>query len=71
MLRAGELLGVIVVARTRSGPFTDSQIALLETFADQAVIAIENARLFNELQAENATSPRPWSSRPPPPRSCA
>jgi signal transduction histidine kinase len=52
MLKAGELLGVILVYRLEMRPFADSQIALLETFADQAVIAIENARLFDEVQAK-------------------
>jgi signal transduction histidine kinase len=50
MLRKGETIGTISVSRETAGSFSDKDIALLQTFADQAVIAIENVRLFTELQ---------------------
>ena len=54
MMKEGEPVGVIMVARAQPGHFSDNQITLLNTFADQAVIAVENVRLFKELESRNS-----------------
>jgi signal transduction histidine kinase len=53
MLRDGVAIGVLALARSEVRPFTDKQIELVTTFADQAAIAIENVRLFEEIQDKN------------------
>src|SRR5262249_10881946 len=54
LLREGIAIGAILIRRTEVRPFSEKQIALLKTCADQAVIAIENVRLFKEIQERNA-----------------
>ena len=60
MIRQGDVIGAIALARGEVAAFSDAHVELLKTFADQAVIAIENVRLFKELEARNRdlTEPR-------------
>ena len=67
MMRGEVAIGALSVVRVAPGPLSDKQVAVLRTFANQAVIAIENTRLLNELQARTANV-RGASSRPPPPK---
>src|SRR4029453_6901235 len=54
LLREGKPIGTIGVIRAQGGRFSDAQVELLKTFAEQAVIAVENVRLFKELGARNS-----------------
>ena len=63
LLREDSRSDVFIIRRSEARPFSDNQIALLETFADQAVIAIENVRLFKEIRNATRNCARLWSSR--------
>jgi GAF domain-containing protein/CheY-like chemotaxis protein len=56
MLKDGKVVGALGLARARPGPFPEKQVQLLQTFAQQAVIALENVRLFNETRAARAAA---------------
>ncbi|HZO68926.1 MAG TPA: GAF domain-containing protein [Kribbellaceae bacterium] len=64
----GVVIGVLVIGRIHVEPFNEREVALAETFADQAVIAIENARLFEELERRNAELGEALEQQPRPAR---
>ena len=64
MVSGEDVFGVIGVSRVEPGGFSPAEIALLQTFADQAVIAIENARLLNEIRRGRWSSSAGSSSSP-------
>ena len=67
LLREGTTIRTFTLTRDEVNPFTEKQKELATTFADQAVIAIENVRLFNEVQARTNELANYCNSRPPPP----
>ena len=71
LLREGVPIGAILIRRMEIRPFSNKQIALLETFAHQAAIAIENVRLFEAEQRRTRDFPNRWSNRRPHRRCCA
>src|SRR5262249_41023921 len=64
LMREGAAIGVLAIARSTPRPFTPQQIELAETFADQAVIAIENVRLFDEIQDKSRQCVTPGQAFP-------